>query len=396
MEGRIRVGAKGPSYEPLVPVIDDKPGVHSPSTFSVVAAAPRSSATVSVPAVLSDSVPSIDASAVFRDWNRRGLKVSVDRFHEQAYGFEVQSNPQFSQMVTPFHKVNLKGHADLIVPWSDPYLLMEWESVLIDAGAGRQARKEGNSLIVVYSFKGRDFLKVTETPENVSFLFIGRSGQRLGAKTVLKPEEREVLISKPAPVPADATKETTQSQIYKIHFDKDEILVETYFPASVSEEKRFQTVSELALLLQALPSRMVLPFFQGEDGKLPLLFVLAPQKTAESLKVKDGNPAGGNYNYSINRVWIDLDPEGSMIRSTFLHEVTGHGTSDFFVPSNENRITEPDRSGLRDYYALSLQSCLTPQELANYMELSRLIRNKEDFPGLSHERRRMLCLRLCD
>ncbi|MBI2500456.1 MAG: hypothetical protein HYW02_03100 [Deltaproteobacteria bacterium] len=383
MEGRIRVGAKGPSYEPLVPVIDDKPGVHSPSTFSVVAAAPRSSATVSVPAVLSDSVPSIDASAVFRDWNRRGLKVSVDRFHEQAYGFEVQSNPQFSQMVTPFHKVNLKGHADLIVPWSDPYLLMEWESVLIDAGAGRQARKEGNSLIVVYSFKGRDFLKVTETPENVSFLFIGRSGQRLGAKTVLKPEEREVLISKPAPVPADATKETTQSQIYKIHFDKDEILVETYFPASVSEEKRFQTVSELALLLQALPSRMVLPFFQGEDGKLPLLFVLAPQKTAESLKVKDGNPAGGNYNYSINRVWIDLDPEGSMIRSTFLHEVTGHGTSDFFVPSNENRITEPDRSGLRDYYALSLQSCLTPQELANYMELSRLIRNKEDFPKVT-------------
>ncbi|MFO1462920.1 MAG: hypothetical protein U1F66_04025 [bacterium] len=304
-----------------------------------------------------------------KTWKDLGLQASPTEFGNRNYPFEVPEDPKLPSFLSPFHAVNLTWHPEVKVPWSDPYLQVEWRGFLTEAGIKIQREKSsGDPWNAKYYFKGLLLMDSERIGDQV----------RVRVYSPLERLEQETVLSVPPKIPVQVLEPGKDGNPYSLKVHGLTFRVFAYFPDSAALEDKTKELQALGRALQKIPPAMLRPLSQGVGKEEPVQILLSSKELAFEVgwvKPEAFRITGANYNLVENRAWIPLtyDRIGRIDRgSTILHEIGGHAYSDFRVPQDGvEELADPSRSALRDYYAWKLAQIFSPSELATYDALSR-------------------------
>ncbi|MBI2083464.1 MAG: hypothetical protein HYT76_07815 [Deltaproteobacteria bacterium] len=326
------------------------------------------------------------ANKVLSDWSSRGLSLSPGDFDRRAFAFHVRNDSSVPPSLSPFHQVTLKGHPDQHVPWTDPYLLAEWESFLLANGVTRAVYKEDNKLTTVYFFKDAPLVAVTQTENQVRFQFYDQKGNEILDKVFHKPEKPEVVIHQ------IVDNSSPQPEFYRIGVLGHILTVFAFFPESCSPDQKKQILFRIGETFRTLPASEIAHYLNPPPGEEKALrIVLATREEAMKrgfISQDSSNTVAGIYHSGENFTWLGLIGEGDPTLNSILHEIGGHADADLRVPENLVVITSPDQSALRDYYVWKVQKVATPDQIAAYEEALRLYKemnSERDFNGFDYD-----------
>lgn len=329
-------------------------------------AASRCSGDIEVADVTSPTSVEIPAAGGLEDW---GLQASPAVFAEKLYAFNVKDDPSNPPFISPLHEVTLAGHPEIVVPWSDPYLLLEWQAFLGEAGVEIQTA-EGDLASAVYLFKGQRIMESRRVETGIKFQLFSPSGKVESELLIPSPKKPKIEVS----FSGDPNDEWYTITVYGRSLD-----VGTIFPDDFTQEEKTKSMQTLGEVLQEIPESIIAPFLEGVEREKPVKIIIAEGEEARKLgwiNRFDDIP-GGNYHDSENTIWgppwcrLTMDDKRKdYLRGLYFHEF-GHAHDDFDVPDDDSdNIADHDRSALRDYYVWSLSQVFTPSELKHYIRLA--------------------------
>ncbi len=299
------------------------------------------------------------------DWKDLGFKgVKGSDFNEKQYGFRAETRSLGIFFPDPSHPVHLKGHPEIQVPWSDPYLLSEWRSFLKKAGVEIHSDSHDNE----YSYEGLRLFAEKKTAAGVRFTFYSPNGEI--KHQLIFPEERQPDIQirhMQGPTP---TTENSKKSLYRILIDSHAVEVEVHFPNGTSKADRQQKIKNIVKAFEKIPLCFLKPLLTETGNEKPIRFVLSNKLIAEKLDIEKRYQLNGHYDVIHNHIWINTEPkEGFNSEITLIHEI-GHALGDFLISQDNGRsITHPLSSFLRSYYLFKLSTIFTPDELKAYERL---------------------------
>jgi hypothetical protein len=304
-------------------------------------------------------------------WKDLGLQASPKEFAKKLPAFEVQEDPSAPEIFGLFHKVTLAGHPEVTIPWTDPYLLMEWKGFLEKAGV-EKGYDETKKMSIYSTTVGGSSVKIMEEEwrgDEVKYRFFNPLGKL----------EREIAYKIPAkPSVTVFSPNNPEKEPYQVSVYGRKIAVWDYIPdnwASIIFSFRKSILEGISEALQNIPESMIAPILDGVGPEKPLRIILATQDKARELGFvgKDEWRPGG-YSRNHNTFWYEADTDFREV--DFLHDIGGHAYDDVWVPDKGwQGLTDPGQSALRDYYAWKLAQLFTPKELATYDRLSTQFRH---------------------
>ena len=289
------------------------------------------------------------------DWKDIGFEASPEIFAESIYGFHLQNSPLEPPFISPFHEISLEGHPEIIIPWSDPYLLMEWEAFLKSKGIEIIKKSDRTK----YNFNGLTVLEAVRVNEQTTYYFRSPFGVVKSSVTVETPSKPEVKVNYP---------ENPKDPSYSMTVYGREIEVLAYFPESMSSYGRTDRIRKLGETYQQIPESMLSPILDGVDQEEPLTITMMEPDEIEWLNVPKHfiTSLGGTYSRTDNSTMFLIYASEYEV----FHEIGGHAYADFIVSDdNDVTITMFQRSALRDYYGWKLDQIFSPEELTSYKEL---------------------------
>ncbi|MBI2083465.1 MAG: hypothetical protein HYT76_07820 [Deltaproteobacteria bacterium] len=300
---------------------------------------------------------------------------SPEAFDRKFYAFEVKGELSLSSFFGPWHTVTLNGHPEVEVPWTDSYLLAEWESFLLGAGANREVDRWSGDSRVTYSWKGKKLIVLSHTEEFLTFEFFDSSGKKSHVRKLTKPLRPPLRVVPPKP--------GKNSSEYTLTIHGWDFKVIAIFPEDYDDEEKRETLKDIGEALQRLPQRRIGRYASSVGAEVPIKIIITTKEKAKELKFYL-HGAGGLYFSDQNHGWIDLEAEDHAFRRTTLHEIAGHGDDDIRAPDdNPAYMTDSQRSALADYYVWKLRRCLSSEELATYAKASEIYRNRLRDPEAS-------------
>lgn len=302
-----------------------------------------------------------------------GLQSTAAQFIEYSYMFEPKEDPSSLPFLSPFQEVTLRGNPDAAVPWTDPFLLREWEAFIQDQ-LGVEIKKDGTEKNYFY----QDQLIMTRKDDEkaIAFKLYNPQGKVVQSATLNKPQKPEIIVSR-------GGKDKDGLDIFFVTVYGKKVEVHTAFPKGTTGKTQEGILKMIGEVLQEMPKSLLDPLLDGKDKEPPIRIVLSDQKTATELKLVR-SPSFGGFNRSVNEVWLRLFPHWETGELTFnkallAHELIGHAVDDFLVPDDKGKgITNRKYSAIADYYLWKLSNIFSPKELAEYAKLSRAYAKERD------------------
>jgi hypothetical protein len=287
-------------------------------------------------------------------WKDLGLGASPRDFDLRCYAFRIQENPAAPEVFGPRHLVILAGHPERIIPWTDPYLLMEWRAFLRERGVEiTEDQAKGKKC---YRYKGRLLLEEERTPEQATFRWFHPSGK-------LRDEIIYPLASKPkVTVSALPDKETYLVSVYN-----RPLRMEVHGPANPPSDDLTKSLACAGEILQKIPESMIAPMLTGDRAESPLILrASSPEHAKQKGWLGRAESWAGKYFDGKNILWSNI--ADSCDQDHLFHEVGGHVYDDFAAAdiNSAGLVEETGRSALRDYFAWKLSRLFAPEELAAY------------------------------
>lgn len=298
-----------------------------------------------------------------QSWDGFGIDAPVSAFRGATYVFEAAETESAPPFMSPFHDVHIAGDPEADVPWSDNYLILEWENYLREAGI-----EIVSSIGYFYEFKNTTIMDRVFDGSKMTYRLYNPLGGVIREKSVDFPLSHDIQVISP---------DDPSAHDYFVVVNGLKVKIEAYFPADLSKGDREWSLERIGDGLRRIPRMMLLPLIQGRGAERPVRIVFATEEDARKMGLLNGS-AGGNYNYGTNTLWIG--PYYSKVKGevtansqseeTVEHEV-GHALADFLVSEDIlGRVTEPVHSALKDYYIFKLKQLFSADEIREYDELS--------------------------
>lgn len=321
-----------------------------------------------------------------KSWADLGLKQPYD-FSKKIYAFDIKKDssadgctrspystkPCPQPIFSPFSSqaVTLAGHPDVVIPWSDPYLLMEWQAYLQDAGV-RIQRKEGDIASATYYYKSLRVLESARIDDGIRFSLFNPMGAKINELVVKSPSKPEVTVI----VTDDPENHYSQITVYG-----RTLLVNASFPTSFTQDVKEKNLKAIGESLQEIPEVLIAQALDGSDNEIPLRIVAKFRLPEQPIRVR------GVYNYKTNVLYLRTR-DSDELTGLFYHEIGGHVFDDFSIPfpnkdGGELFLANRDSSALKDYYRWKLAAVFSPSELATYDNLFWI--NKRHFRDLASD-----------
>jgi hypothetical protein len=313
-------------------------------------------------------------------WKHLTAKLTPQDFIQGNFAFEMK-RPQEAALppfISPFHEITLRGYPGITVPWSDPYLLREWERFLHKAGVeieisatlrryeSGEMRKENERK--TYRIKGYTFLEIHYPPaesENTAWKlrYLNPLGGVIKEIEIPMREKPSVRVYSPTAAEAD-------SSLYQVMVYNRPLKVWAYFPSKMPAAEKLSALREAGEKLQQIPEATLAPMLNGLEREKPIsLYFFNDREQAKQVGITVLKNIQGQYEGANNQVAVVLNEEGGISFSTLYHEVAGHAAADFMIPQDKlGYINDPSHSALRDYYLWKLRKAFNPKELKPYHE----------------------------
>ncbi len=322
----------------------------------------------------------IDNSPSLQTWAELGLEASPEGFMQEHYAFTVwpqlrfsswqpghdslglfEPNLRASTFFSPFsdYKVSLRGHIASEVPWSDPYLHMEWESYLEAAGV----TIERDGPWTRYFYKGHILMEARRTASGRKYRVYDTAGGLRGQKTIAIEKPPTVYVSAP---------ENKDSSTWRVQVYGREIPVEIPESNELTRQERVGVLMRIGKRLQSIPESLLAPLLDGAGREKPLKMRVGTVDEGSELGwIPDGRRDNGNYKGLHNIIFLS-----TWRHHTLYHEIA-HAIDDYDVPdSNSTYISESSRSVISEYYTWRLSQIFLSSELVDYEKL--ISRDTED------------------
>ncbi|HCU26073.1 MAG TPA: hypothetical protein DF383_13735, partial [Deltaproteobacteria bacterium] len=257
---------------------------------------------------------------VGKTWSRLGLQAAPQRFRD--FSFALGSRPDskkiLPEFLSPLHDVYLTSSDSrklVKVPWSDPFLMMEWQAYLLHAGV-EVRRDKKNPEVFLYSFKGLPLMRLTREPRRWTCEIYSPLGAKIGETSWPRPAAPKIQVRPLA----------GETSTYGVKIDDLEVKFRFDLAFKVPEQGIEKFAAFAGQIFAGIPRSWLRTFLTKRQEESPFYVLVSDRKSAvekEFVSQEVAEKCGGQYQPQVNRIWIPWD-EDSLRQGLLFHEVAGH------------------------------------------------------------------------